>query len=883
MENFLNRLNRNPYQPIDGASITRVDELGNGYDDWNNLIAPKFEAPQQTWGETALGVATAPARMATALAGSLSPYGQEGWQVPPIIDEGVNALTAVGDAYNYGMDQDEMRNRALGMAGFMMGGGGLAARPAGGTGMFAGRLAKTADHEALARAERLAAEGADRRAIWDQTGWFQGPDSKWRFEIDDSGAGWKRKHAGGVGSSIKNASPLDPPQMGGMLDHGDLYSSYPDTKKLYVKPMNDAGSDGGFYNRSVFINPRLGNDEALKTGLHETQHYLQAKEGFAPGGDFSGDYSKLAGEVEARNVERRINMSADERRATPPWETQDIPDADQVVRLYSNASKEGGILSNILGYFQSKNEPVTVRGYHGTRSEFDKFNGPSVFASENPDAASEWAMVANRDGDSPNVLPLDITASNPYYAKSLFPDQAELDRIAAADPDVVFYPPSTQHGTTFDKYPGQVFEARKPGTVRSATTGETLYSNASKEGAIPAIVAGQEAAPVRAYHGTDATIRGKFKTSDQGGYNALFASPDPEFASHFASDKTRPGKVYPLDVDASGFADIANPEHFARIAEKLDARLPEHMRGQGVAEDMLRQRSHTGTLDWAYRDGVGAVQDAGFSGINLTDAYGKPSMAMFKPGTVRSATTGETLFSNADSKPALLASGLDMGQEARLARARDMGFDTDTTWYHGTTGDFDAFDRKMYGSTTGADGAKKAAFFASDPDIASAYVGLAPSREYTDLVKLQEQAMAKGNSAEFDRIEGILENFQQEGVPTGGNIIPARLPNNMQTFDFYGRPWEDGAMVGAIDNARAAGLPGVVFKNIADHPYDNTRLSSVAAVFDPRNIRSVNAAFDPAKSDSANLLAANADSRPALLGSGQEQDIPDWLLPYLGK
>jgi hypothetical protein len=129
-ENFLNRLARNPYAPIDGASVTRVDELGNGYDDWNNLIAPKFEQPQQTWGETALGVATAPARIATALAGSLSPYGQDGWQMPPIIDEGVNALLLWEMPITQGMSEDEMRNRALGMAGFMMGGGGLAARPA---------------------------------------------------------------------------------------------------------------------------------------------------------------------------------------------------------------------------------------------------------------------------------------------------------------------------------------------------------------------------------------------------------------------------------------------------------------------------------------------------------------------------------------------------------------------------------------------------------------------------------------------------------------------------------------------------------------------------------------------------------------------------------
>ena len=40
MDNFLNRLYRNPYAPLDAASITRVDDAGNGYDDWNNMIAP---------------------------------------------------------------------------------------------------------------------------------------------------------------------------------------------------------------------------------------------------------------------------------------------------------------------------------------------------------------------------------------------------------------------------------------------------------------------------------------------------------------------------------------------------------------------------------------------------------------------------------------------------------------------------------------------------------------------------------------------------------------------------------------------------------------------------------------------------------------------------
>lgn len=304
MENFRSRLNRNPYAPIDGASVTRVDELGNGYDDFGQLVAPKFQAPEQTWGETALGVATAPARMTMGLVESLSPYGADGWQIPPIVSEGVDALTAVGDAYTGQMAPEDINSRALGMAGFMMGGGGLAARPAGGTGMFAGRLAKTADQEALARAERLAAEGADRNAIWNETGWFQGPDQKWRFEIDADGF--------------------------------------------------------------------------RKSALHEMQHDLQRREGFAYGGtategggigylgqsrpDLEADYKRLAGETEARNVQTRMNMSADQRRATPPWETQDIPFEDQIVRLYSNASKEGALpaLMSIEDQIAAVRQPARI-------------------------------------------------------------------------------------------------------------------------------------------------------------------------------------------------------------------------------------------------------------------------------------------------------------------------------------------------------------------------------------------------------------------------------------------------------------------------------------------------------------------------------------------
>jgi hypothetical protein len=44
-------------------------------------------------------------------------------------------------------------------------------------------------------------------------------------------------------------------------------------------------------------------------------------------------YKRLYGEAEARNVQSRLNMTPEERRATPPWQTLDVPE-DQLITKY---------------------------------------------------------------------------------------------------------------------------------------------------------------------------------------------------------------------------------------------------------------------------------------------------------------------------------------------------------------------------------------------------------------------------------------------------------------------------------------------------------------------------------------------------------------------
>lgn len=60
-------------------------------------------------------------------------------------------------------------------------------------------------------------------------------------------------------------------------------------------------------------------------------------------------YRRLAGEVEARNVQERRTMNAAQRRETPPWRTQDRPDAQQIIKFHLSGGDEiGDYLADVL-------------------------------------------------------------------------------------------------------------------------------------------------------------------------------------------------------------------------------------------------------------------------------------------------------------------------------------------------------------------------------------------------------------------------------------------------------------------------------------------------------------------------------------------------------
>lgn len=206
---------------------------------------------------------------------------------------------------------------------------------------------------------------------------------------------------------------------------------------------------------------------------------------------------------------------------------------------------------------------------------------------------------------------------------------------------------------------------------------------------------------------------------------------------------------------------------------------------------------------------------------------------------------------------ALSGHGLPMDQASRMARAKEMGFDTDTTWYHGTrAGEFPEFDPSRANSSSKTGVPDGAMVFTSSPENASTYAAT-------------KQGMW-GDQISYE---------------PGASVIPVMLDGRTldMVVDAKGANWRDiqynGQFYDANELAQLAKdleYEGLLIRNVVD-----SKISAGFAPadtyfkFSPEGIRSVNAAFDPAKADSANLLASDV-GKPSLLGAALAGYDSNW-------
>ncbi len=255
--------------------------------------------------------------------------------------------------------------------------------------MFIGPSAKTWNAAKAKQAQDLLDKGVSPEQVWSQTGTFRGADGKLRQEISD--------HAATMPNFGKNQET----KMLSVLDHQSLYDAYPaqqyanvnitsesslppHLRKLPFKDAKGSYSHGGDNLDDLIEVTAYTPDSAKSTALHELQHAIQQREGFAKGGSpsqfagvsaesqksldeinailNSGEYSmkeyqtllqqkrdilnnsapglssneqyrRLAGEAEARLTQSRMGMNPMQRAASFPPSMFDVPIEQQIVRF----------------------------------------------------------------------------------------------------------------------------------------------------------------------------------------------------------------------------------------------------------------------------------------------------------------------------------------------------------------------------------------------------------------------------------------------------------------------------------------------------------------------------------------------------------------------
>lgn len=128
----------------------------------------------------------------------------------------------------------------------------------------------------MSQAEQRLASGEPVQAVWQDMLMAKGPEGKWRHEIDDSGANISMKNDG-----YQGRLPV-------VLEHEGIYAAYPDSKQIVANYKN-LGSNSGEYSPTspytgqeiISVNPFRAKKDTL---LHELQHAVQEREGFAKGG-----------------------------------------------------------------------------------------------------------------------------------------------------------------------------------------------------------------------------------------------------------------------------------------------------------------------------------------------------------------------------------------------------------------------------------------------------------------------------------------------------------------------------------------------------------------------------------------------------------------------
>jgi hypothetical protein len=177
--------------------------------------------------------------------------------------------------------------------------------------MFAGEGAVGAPLQALEIAKQLIAKGASPEEAYrgssseGTTGWFQGADGRWRFEISDKDSAINPQNF----ERLRAGEAVRPSEL---LSHPRLFEMYPHLKEINLGMVPQSDYDDGLmgsFNRStntLALPPDLR--QAHSTMLHELQHGIQNNENLQTGGASAGIKEDLRSDALLKQLQTQLRV-----------------------------------------------------------------------------------------------------------------------------------------------------------------------------------------------------------------------------------------------------------------------------------------------------------------------------------------------------------------------------------------------------------------------------------------------------------------------------------------------------------------------------------------------------------------------------------------------
>ena len=218
--------------------------------------------------------------------------------------------------------------------------------------MLVGPNSVKVSQEIFKKAKKLFDEGYDSREVWDilkdeeGVGVLLGADDHIKMEIPDTAG------PNGINNSLAQQSRLGPRGESEPILLEDMWVTpppalehYPELKKLEVYDVNeadrrtDAGAlDGSEIPKYMLVNKDRHSGDTLKTMLHEMQHWIQAKEGWASGG---------SPELFLENIDIRRKIEDVIKQTEASWDTK-LAEYNRINELIGSGTETNPLKLNRL-------------------------------------------------------------------------------------------------------------------------------------------------------------------------------------------------------------------------------------------------------------------------------------------------------------------------------------------------------------------------------------------------------------------------------------------------------------------------------------------------------------------------------------------------------